>query len=95
MDVGEIREQIPVCRNMTYLNTGWSGPSPRSVVEAIKSRLDYEMLEGPASPEVSASGRDIQNKTRESVAELLNVRTEEICLTKNTRLPPSSATPSA
>ena len=84
MDVGEIREQIPVCRNMTYLNTGWSGPSPRSVVEAIKSRLDYEMLEGPASPEVSASGRDIQNKTRESVAELLNVRTEEICLTKNT-----------
>jgi len=84
MDVAEIREQIPVCKNTNYLNTGWSGPSPRIVVDAIKARLDYEMMEGPASPDASSSGREIQNKTKEDVANLLNVSAEEICLTKNT-----------
>ena len=84
MDVAQIREQIPVCKNTNYLNTGWSGPSPRIVVDAIKARLDYEMMEGPASPDASSSGREIQNKTKQDVANLLNVSAEEICLTKNT-----------
>ena len=37
---GHLRQKIPVCQNMVYLNTGWSGPSPVRVVEDIKRRLD-------------------------------------------------------
>ena len=84
MDVMRLREQIPVCQVMTYLNTGWSGPSPLSVVDAIKARLDYEMNQGPTSPEVYQSGVDILAKTQAAFAELVNAAPEEICLTRNT-----------
>ena len=84
MDVGRLRERIPVCQNMVYMNTGWSGPSPVSVVQAIKDRLDYEMEQGPTSPEVYESGREIQAAAKDAVAQLLNASTDEICLTDNT-----------
>ena len=84
MDFLALRDQIPVCQKMVYVNTGWSGPSPLSVTSAIKERLDYEMEEGPTSPEVFASGREIQSKAREAVAGLLNTSTEEVLLTSNT-----------
>ncbi len=84
MDVGQLRKQIPACERTIYVNTGWSGPSPLPVVNAIKHRLDYEMDQGPTSPHVYDSGREIQVKAREAVAQLLNASPEEICLTKNT-----------
>lgn len=84
MDVQAIREQIPVCQRLTYVNTGWSGPSPRCVVDAIKQRLDWEMEEGPTTPEVHQRGREVQQEAREAVAQLLNASPGEICLTKNT-----------
>ena len=84
MDVSQLREQIPACQKMTYLNTGWSGPSPLPVVTAIKDWLDYEMVQGPTSPEVYRAGREIQARTRAAAAGLLNAAPEEVCLTRNT-----------
>jgi len=84
MDVLKIREQIPVCQQMTYVNTGWSGPSPLQVVNAIKERLELEMIQGPTSPEVYQSGRDIQARTKEAMAALINASLDEICVTRNT-----------
>jgi L-cysteine/cystine lyase len=84
MDVLKIREQIPVCQNMTYVNTGWSGPSPVSVVNAIKDRLDLEMNQGPTTSDVYQAGRDIQAKTKTAMAELINASVDEICVTRNT-----------
>ena len=84
MDVMRIREQIPVCQTMTYVNTGWSGPSPVSAVNAIKNRLDYEMNQGPTSPEVYQGAVEIEDGLRQAFAALVNAAPEEICLTKNT-----------
>ena len=84
MDVLKIREQMPVCQRMTYVNTGWSGPSPVAVVNAIKERLDLEMNQGPTSPEVYESGRDIQAKTKEAMAALINASIAAVCVTRNT-----------
>ena len=84
MDVANLREQIPACQKMVYVNTGWSGPSPVSVVQAITGRLDYEMEMGPTSPEVYLSGKEIYENTRKAVAGLLNASTDELCLTENT-----------
>lgn len=84
MDVAGLRQRIPVCQRMVYMNTGWSGPSPISVVQAIKDRLDYEMEQGPTSPEVYESGKALQEKLQQAVAQLLNASPEEICLTENT-----------
>ena len=84
VDVNYIREQIPTCRDLIYFNTGWSGPSPTVVVEAIKDRLEYESYNGPTSPPVQESAREIDASTLSSVANLLGVSPEELCLTQNT-----------
>ena len=84
MDSTLIRRQIPVCQNLTYLNTGWSGPSPLSVVNAIKDRLDYEMEQGPMTPDVQQSGLEIREQTRVAVANLINADPSEVVITKNT-----------
>ena len=84
MDQQAIRSQIPATGNVVYMNTGWSGPSPTSVVEAISRRLQEESDLGPASPSVLASGRGMRQELRESLAAFLNVSTEELTLTQNT-----------
>ena len=84
MDVEKIRSQIPVCRSVTYLNTGWSGPSPQLVVDAITARLEYEAAEGPTSKPVRESVQAIEDDTRQAVANLLNAAPDELALTQNT-----------
>ena len=84
MDVQRIREQIPATQKMVYLNTGWDGPSPKSVVQAVKDRVEYESYNGPTSPPVYQSGREIQQQAREGAASLLNVSPQEIVLTQCT-----------
>ena len=84
MDIDKIRSQIPTCQRMSYLNTGWSGPSPARVVEAMTKRLEYESYEGPTSQPVLESGEKLRQETREAVARLLNVSPTEVALTQNT-----------
>ena len=84
MDVARLREQIPTCQRMTYVNTGWSGPTPMPVVEAVKKRLEYESYEGPTSQPVLDSSHEIKDQAKQSIAQLLNVTAEEIGLTQNT-----------
>ena len=84
MDVQSIREQIPATDKMVYLNTGWDGPSPKSVVKAVQDRVAYESFNGPTSPPVYQSGREVQQQAREAAASLLNVSPGEIVLTQCT-----------
>ena len=69
---------------MTYLNTGWSGPSPTYVVEAVAERLRYESYNGPTTPEVLESGLEIMAAAKRAVARLFAASPEEILLTENT-----------
>lgn len=84
MDVTELRSRIPACAETIYMNTGWSGPSPTSVVDAVKERLELEARMGPTTPPVIEAGRQVQNDAREAFAGLLNVSPQEITLTQNT-----------
>lgn len=84
MNSSGLRELIPAAEQMTYLNTGWNGPSPTPVVDAIKRRLDFENENGPTSPEVRESGAVIRDESRAAVAELVNADPSEILLTENT-----------
>ena len=54
------------------------------VVEAISARLQEESALGPASPTVLATGRELRQGLRESLAAFLNVSPEELTLTQNT-----------
>ena len=84
MNASALRELIPVAQRMTYLNTGWNGPSPTPVIDAIKQRLEFENVNGPTSQEVRDSGAEIREESRAAVAELVNADPSEILLTENT-----------
>ena len=75
---------MPNINDMTYLNTGWSGPSPVYVVDAIKSRLELESFNGPTSPEILESGQKIMSESKDLVSRLFKCRPEEVMLTDNT-----------
>jgi selenocysteine lyase/cysteine desulfurase len=49
MDTEAIRAQIPACDKYVYLNSGWQGPSPRSVIRAVQEAFQGE-AEGPTAP---------------------------------------------
>ena len=72
MDIGKIREAIPVTKNMIYMNTGWSGPSPERVTSRIKELLTIEMEQGPATLDASSRNREIHAELTQNVARLLN-----------------------
>jgi L-cysteine/cystine lyase len=84
VDVQRLREEIPVLGNVTYLNTGWSGPPPRRVAQALKDRVDLELYDGPTSPEVYEAGRAVQNLARLAAARLFNSAPDEVLVTRNT-----------
>jgi L-cysteine/cystine lyase len=84
LDVGSIRSQIPASERVVYLNSGWSGPSPEIVNDAIIERLKLENRDGPTSPEVMANKVAIKQDLLNAAASLFNVSDQELFLTQNT-----------
>ena len=84
MDIQKLRDEIPVLRNLTYMNTGWSGPPPRAAAEAMQARVALEAEQGPTTPGVYESGREIQEDARRAAARLLGADVDETLVTRNT-----------
>ena len=84
MDVQKLRDEIPVLQNLTYMNTGWSGPPPRRAAEAMQARVALEAEQGPTTPGVYESGREIQEEARAAAARLLGAHVDETLVTRNT-----------
>jgi L-cysteine/cystine lyase len=84
MDIQKLRDEIPVLQNLTYMNTGWSGPPPRCAAEAMQARAALEAEQGPTTPGVYESGRDIQEEARRAAARLLGADVDETLVTRNT-----------
>ena len=84
MDIVAIRQKIPTTQNVIYLNTGWSGPSPQSVLDAISQMLIFESTQGPTSRPVLDKHREVKAAARAAFAGLVGASPEEIVLTENT-----------
>ena len=84
MDVQKLRDEIPVLKNLTYMNTGWSGPPPRAAAEAMQQRVALEAEQGPTTPGVYESGREVQEEARRAAARLLGADVDETLVTRNT-----------
>jgi L-cysteine/cystine lyase len=69
---------------MTYLNAGWAGPSPSTVIERMREAADRESAGGPAGPEGQAYVREIESEARVEAAMLMGVSPEDILLTHGT-----------
>ena len=84
MDVERLRGEIPALSNLTYMNTGYSGPPTRRAAEAMKDRIDLELLEGPASPLVQQGNREIRAQATQAAAGLFNADPRDVLVTRNT-----------
>ncbi|WP_436345319.1 aminotransferase class V-fold PLP-dependent enzyme [Natronorubrum sp. FCH18a] len=80
----DLRETVPALESTAYLNWGAGGPSPRRVVEAAESALEYHEYEAPTEEGQYPAAFDIYDESRAAVAGLLGADADEIALTEST-----------
>ncbi|EMA45584.1 cysteine desulfurase [Halococcus morrhuae DSM 1307] len=84
MDPLDLREEIPVLDEVTYLNTGAASPAPTSVVDAATDEIERQQHVAPAAEGSYPALFETFAETRERVAEFLGADTDEIALTQST-----------
>jgi len=84
VDIDKIRSQIPVLAHTAYMNTGWSGPAPRRVAQAMKDRIDLELEQGTTTSGVYEAGKEIQEQAQAAAARIFNASIDEVMVTRNT-----------
>ncbi len=84
MDVEALRSEFPALQRNIYLNTGWQGPPPDRVTNAIQERLRAEAEIGPTTRPLPDQSMESRLRAREVTAQLLNASVEEVILTPRT-----------
>jgi L-cysteine/cystine lyase len=84
MSLTSLRESIRATREVIYMNTGFTGPSPEPVLTRMREVFEKEATVGPASVEGLAQSRAIAEEARETVASLLNASVDEVAVTHGT-----------
>ena len=84
MDVQALRSEFPALQRNVYLNTGWQGPPPDRVTNAVQERLQAEADNGPTTRPMYEQSVESRIRAREAAARLLNASVEEVCLTPRT-----------
>ena len=80
----ELRGDIPALEDLTYMNFGASGPSPRRVVEAAADCQAHHEYESPGEDGMYPAAFDAYEEAREVIASLVDVAPQEIALTQST-----------
>ncbi len=83
MDPAALRADIPACESCAYLNTGASGPSPRSVVEAVteaQRRHEFDVCE----TDHYTAAADLLDEARAAVADHVGARPADVALVAST-----------
>ena len=83
LDIDQIRRQIPALDKSIYMNTGGSGPMPRSAIDVIRDTYETAGTQGPDIPTVRGPIREQFEETRKTVARFFGVTPEEIALLRS------------
>ena len=83
MDIEVIRAQIPGALKQIYLNTGWQGVSPVSVIRAVQTAFEAES-EGPTAPPTHERRLADFRHCRRALATLIGAGADEISIQQNT-----------
>ncbi len=84
MTIEQLRAEIPALADVTYLNYGATGPSPRPVVEAVAEFVAWHEHETPAGEGMYPAAFDTYEDVRATVADLLGCAPTEVALTEST-----------
>ncbi|MFC3959285.1 aminotransferase class V-fold PLP-dependent enzyme [Halovivax cerinus] len=79
-----LRETIPAFDDVTYMNFGASGPSPRPIVEAAEDFLEYHEFDAPSGEGMYPAAFETYDDVRETVADFIGAETTEVALTQST-----------
>lgn len=83
MWVGQARAEIPAATASPYFQTGGIGPSPRSVIQDLGERLDFQNR-SPASADVAEVMNRIEPDLRAQLARVFGAGEDEVALTHST-----------
>jgi len=78
-----VRAELPVVEKKLFFNTGWSGPSPISVVNEQKRVLEWLASEGVSHHIYKQTSRNIK-RLRQRLAKFFRAHPREIALTRST-----------
>ena len=84
LNLDELRNDFPITKKCLYFNTGWSGPSPIPVVNAITNTLRRGASIGPASQRFLSEVKEEIAGLRNDLGDLIGTKGEEIALTHST-----------
>ncbi len=82
--VDAARAELPAVESAIYLNTGTSGPIPRSSDEAMRQIEDYELRYGRASADAHDELLGRMDECRAAVAAILHATPDSVALTRST-----------
>lgn len=82
-EVQSIRAEIPATASLAYLNTGWQGPCPRSVIAAVQETFAME-AEAPTAPPANEKRLRTSRSARRALADLISATPQELSLQQNT-----------
>src|SRR5262245_34113795 len=77
----EIRSQFAALQKYTYLNSAAVSPLPQAAIAAVNSQLNDVGMHGAAH---YLEWVETKNRARALVAQMLNVKPEQIAFTRNT-----------
>lgn len=80
----DLRAEIPALADVTYLNYGASGPSPRSVVRAAEAFLSHHAFDAPGGEGMYPAAFDTYEEVRASIAAFIEAADAEVALTQST-----------
>lgn len=83
MDPAALRADIPACESCAYLNTGASGPSTRSAVEAVTEAQRRHEFDACETDHYTAAA-DLLEEARATVADHIGARPEDVALVAST-----------
>lgn len=84
MSFSSLRESIRATKDVIYMNTGFTGPSPEPVLERMREVFEKEASVGPASVEGLTQTREIGEEARQVVASFFNADVDEVTITHGT-----------
>jgi L-cysteine/cystine lyase len=80
----EARAQFPVLERYAYLNAGTNGPLPWAALEAVRARLERDVIEGRSGRPYIDSLLELRERIRGAVAAVLGTTPDLVALTDST-----------
>lgn len=84
MTFEEARAQFPVLEHIAYLNAGSAGPLPRAAVDAMRARLERDLVEGRSGTAYIEELLALRESIRAEIAAVLGTDAELLALTDST-----------